>query len=386
MKGFIVPGIASRYQQALPFLESIVERGWSGGQVAFYRFGTIIEDLPERKYLEAQRPQFYIDNKVFKETLIQNVIDKASTDDLTIVVTDLFQTDVDVNLITKKIKEKYFANNLAVGVLAVKSEFSGQVFDVGPNNYAFSYKSDNGNPATFRPFYVLALGNHADVSNYLDQALKTSLGSFAETQMVIFSPYVTEKVVSFEDSALTDISKLQEVRDLLPTDASTESVKQFRILDSSTPLASFSAKLDYKPLRYTMPVASSELEPGITAFMCGSGELQENNEAQRAFAIKEARLNESTLDFKAEIVPSFLPGAGIYCFKVSLHPKEYKTPDWFAQWNMSSGQVEAAMKNPKQFNGSTTFNLETFLTNLWATTLQLHKPKVAEFYCYVKKD
>ena len=133
-------------------------------------------------------------------------------------------------------------------------------------------------------------------------------------------------------------------------------------------------------------MASSELDSEVTAFTCGSGVLQDNNEAQRAFAIKDARLNESTLDFKSEIVPAFLPGAGIYCFKVTLLPKEYKTPDWFAQWNMSSGEVEAAMKNHKQFNGSTTFNLETFLTNLWATTLQLHKPKVAEFYCFVKKD
>src|SRR5258708_4101401 len=68
MKGFIVPGIASRYQQTLPLLESVVTRGWSTGEVKFFRFGTIIEELKGREYLAAQKPQFYMDNRIFKET------------------------------------------------------------------------------------------------------------------------------------------------------------------------------------------------------------------------------------------------------------------------------------------------------------------------------
>jgi hypothetical protein len=352
MKGFIVPGIASRYQQVLPLLESVVGRGWPGAQIQFYRFGTIIEDLPDRKYLDSQKPQFYVDNRVSRETLIQNVIDRAATNNLTIIVTDLFQTDVDVNLITSKIKEKYLANGFAVGVLALRSEFSGEIFDVGPNNYHFTYNSDSANTSTFRPFYVLALGNHADVSNYFDQVLKLPLANQAAAQAVVFSPWITEKVASFDGSAITEISKLQEVRNLVPTDAASDPIKQFRIMDSAAPLASFDAKLDYKPLPYTMPVSSSELGSEITAFTCGPDVLHESNDAQRAFSIKEARLNESTLDFKAEIVPSFVPGAGTYCFRVILFPKTYKTPDWFSELNMTSEQVEASIRNPTHFNGS----------------------------------
>ena len=397
MEGFIVPGIASRYQEMLPLLESTVERGWKGGQVSFYKFGTGIVELPERKYLEAQHPKFYLDNQINKETLIHKVIDQAAADKMTIIVTDLFQTNADVNLVINKIKEKYITNNLAVGVLAIKSEFNGKIYDVGPNNYDFVYRSDNSNPATFRPFYVVAFGNRADVSNYFDEAFKNGLNSFPETRTVIFSRYVSEEVSSFAESAITDISKLQDVSNLLPTDTKAEHLKQFRVLGNSTPLASFSARLGYKPLSYAIPVASPELEAEVTAFKCGvpsdrdqkgksPQQLTQNDEATRAFAIKDARLNESTLDFRAEIVPAFLPGEGIYCFKSTLRPKGYKMPDWFADWNMSSEQAETWRKNPKEFNGATTFNLEAFLRNLWATTLQVQKPKVAEFYCYVKKD
>jgi hypothetical protein len=117
MKGFIVPGIASRYQQTLPLLESTVARGWADSQVVFHKFGTVIKDLSERRYLDAQHPQFYDEAEVREKTLIQNVIDKAETDRLTLIVTDLFQTDADINLITAKIKEKFIAKNLSVGVL-----------------------------------------------------------------------------------------------------------------------------------------------------------------------------------------------------------------------------------------------------------------------------
>src|SRR5262245_61983824 len=96
MKGFIVPGLTSRYQQVLPLLESSVERGWSGSQITFYRFGTVIEELPDRKYLEAQRQKFYEEREIRERTLIQNVIDfsgeDSSENSLTAIVTDLFQT------------------------------------------------------------------------------------------------------------------------------------------------------------------------------------------------------------------------------------------------------------------------------------------------------
>jgi len=336
-----------------------------------------------------------MDRDVFEQTLIQNVIDQASAEKLTIIVTDLFQTDVDVNVFTNKIKNKFLANNLAVGVLGIKSEFDGQVFDVGPNNYTFNYKSDQKNPGTFRPFYLLALGNHADISNYFDVALKSGLESFSDTHAIIFSPYVSKTVSSFDGSHITDNPNLQEITNLLPPGVKADHVKQFRIPDASVPLASFTANLNYKSLEHVMSVATPELDAEITAFTCeasGNTEvskdpnpLAENEQIKRAFTIKNADLSSSAIDFTAEIIPAALPCAGIYCFKTTLRPRTYKMPDWINDWNMDSGLVEAWRKTPKDFNGATTFNLKAFLVNLWENTLHGHPPKVAEFYSYVEK-
>lgn len=400
MKGFIVPGLATRYQQVLPLLESTVERGWSNAQLNFYRFGSVIEELPDRRYLEAQRQKFYEAKEIRQRTLIQNVLDHNLQDDenspenvLTVIVTDLFQTDVDVNLISKKIKEIFINRNLAVGIVGFKSQFDGTVFDVGPNNYSFDYRTDNNNLSSFRPFYILAFGKHADISNYFEAMFKdgTTLGS--DTQALILSRYLSETVTSFDGSHITDTQALQEINNLLPLDTSAEHVRQFKMPNSSVPRASFKANLVYKPLPYVMKIASPELESEVTAFTCGGSQqasgvqaLNETEGIRRAFSVKDAYVRESAIDYTAEIIPAALQGAGIYCFKTTLRPKAYKVPDWISAWDMDSGLVEAWRSSPEDFNGATTFNLKALIVNLWQNTLQTHRPIVAEFYSYVKKD
>src|ERR1700755_3170807 len=91
MKGFIVSGTSTYYQQTIPLLESAVERGWPGGSVTFNKFGTRISPLEGRSYLNAGKHTFYTDQEVNLRTYIEGVIDSANTDNLTLIVTDLFQ-------------------------------------------------------------------------------------------------------------------------------------------------------------------------------------------------------------------------------------------------------------------------------------------------------
>src|SRR3712207_4929508 len=48
MRGFIVTGISSNYEQMLQFLERAAQRGWDTGRVTFYRFGSRIESVVGR--------------------------------------------------------------------------------------------------------------------------------------------------------------------------------------------------------------------------------------------------------------------------------------------------------------------------------------------------
>jgi hypothetical protein len=396
MKGFIVPGSSTYYQQTIPLLESSVEKGWPGGTVTFNKFGTRISPLDGRIFLDAGRVNFYTDSEVNLKTHIENVIESANTDNLTLIVTDLFQDNVDVNLLTSRIKTKYVTKSLGVGVMSIRSEFDGTVYDVGPNNYSFSYKSNDEDPSTFRPFYILALGRHVDIERYFSVLSQSGLERFSEKHVLIFSRYLTANIPSFNDASEITSIKLAQVRSLLPLDTKDGRVIQFRIR-GTPPAASFAATFKYSGLPYTLQAGSPNLLSEVGAFHCRpkpKGEdnsnrppdtLIESSEAGRALKVTKATLSGTELRLEAEVTPSLLPEDATYCYKVVLRPQEYQLPNWISDWDMDDKKVEEWKREPASFNGSLTYNLKHFLTNLWATTLEVHKPKVAEVYCYIQR-
>ena len=82
-------------------------------------------------------------------------------------MTDLFQDRRDVNLLVSQLKDKYIKNGLEVGLLGLRSEFNGKVYNLGTT--PILYRSTPDNPETFRPFYLLVLGRHADIAHYFDR-------------------------------------------------------------------------------------------------------------------------------------------------------------------------------------------------------------------------
>jgi len=135
MQGFTNSETFSYYQQTIPLLESAVIKTWKNGTVNFNKFGNKIENLPDRKFLEANKAAFYSDKNYNRKTFIENVISTADTRHLSVIVTDLFQDNADINPLIEKIKTKFTGGDLAVGVMAIKSQFDGTIYDVGSNNY-----------------------------------------------------------------------------------------------------------------------------------------------------------------------------------------------------------------------------------------------------------
>ena len=175
MKGFTETDSFSYYQQTIPLLESSVINTLRGEKV-FYKFGNKSEVLKDRDFLQSQKPAFYADANFNTKTLIENVLENANPQNLTIVVTDLFQDNADVNQLSEKIKSKFITANLAVGILGIKSQFNGTVYDVGSNNYSFPYKT--GDEATYRPFYILAFGSHSNIARYFDALEQDGIKKF----------------------------------------------------------------------------------------------------------------------------------------------------------------------------------------------------------------
>ncbi|MFL6335834.1 MAG: hypothetical protein ACJ754_21195 [Pyrinomonadaceae bacterium] len=382
MKGFIVPGVSSNYERTLQLLERAAQKGWNHGTATFYKFGTRIDPVGGRGYLEGSRPDFYTNPDLYRRTFIENVIDAANPDNLTVVVTDLFQNAADVSLLTRKLKEKYLEKGLAVGVLGVRSHFDGTVYDVGIRNYSFPYKSGSEQAERFRPFYVLILGRHPDVARYFETLKVSGLEGFP-TNFEIFSRHLATRLASFSDGRVEAVERMVQVSNLLAAGVQEGRAKQFVVREGTPP--HFAATFGYEGLPYVMPFPAGALSYEVTAWHCAGDRLEGSGAPPQAFHVTGAALTGDRITLEAQVDASALAANEIYCYRVVLRPREYQAPAWVTEWDMPVENVEHWKQKPADFNGATTFNLKPFLEDLSETVVQLYQPKVGEVYFYFQK-
>ena len=402
MQGFVVPG-STRYMQMCPQLESAVTSGWIGGKAGFFRFGEQVEPIDRDTYLNVRSKDFYENENINLETFIQKIIDHAdqsvgngmevgntpkestevvpSTEEvnqskkesrLVVIVTDLFQDKSDINLLVNQLKEKFIKNDLEVGIFGIRSEFDGTVYDTGIGQAPIPYRSHPEDPETFRPFYLLVLGRHADIAHYFDRLTENG---FPEAHTIIFSRYLVSPLLSIDGDAIEpqlDNLNGDTFKSVPPH------VKQFRIVDNAKP-ASISAKLVYVPLQHAMFFDSDTFEVSILAKHAPMGETEKSLDAQKGLKVtsilsKNENGNELTVDFTLD--SQSLPRKVIYLYEVTLRPgiDTYRAPEWCSDWDMGAAR-----------DGSKTLNLVNFVRDLSQVTARMHHPKIATFHCYIEK-
>jgi hypothetical protein len=395
MKGFVSQDGLSNYQQVIPVLETA-----AAGSVTFWKFGNAPSRLEGRQHREADKASFYPNSKDFAKTQIEEIfkwtddkgVPAVSSDNLTLIVTDLFQEKADIEQLTPIIREHYFANNKAVGIFAIRSQYKGTIYDVGINSHQFDYSS-NEEPRTFRPFYILAFGTHNDISNYFDRLdeltrsfdTSSSAGSdFKTKHRLVISKYLVEEPVSLLDATIKVNSAFAQSSSgiVVNTSAAKNPFKEFNVKKGVSGDV-FSAEIPVAPLPYT-PVWSTDLESEITVSGCGSETTGSNGENPVSVTASQAGQNKIALTTKAD--SNRFGGDGARGFKVTLRPKRLELPNWVSEMNMTGDQIERWFQNSAQFDGSRTYNLEPFLYSLLSEIERGSRPKLAEFYIFLKRS
>ncbi|MFA4827826.1 MAG: hypothetical protein WC855_10920 [Thermodesulfovibrionales bacterium] len=384
MEGFVRPSSTTNYIQTLQAIESAISTGWKTPSIHFFKFGTKILPLKNREHLNAVKAEFYQTEETKLKTHIEKVINSPNTssnNSLTIIVTDLFQNDADVSLLTNALNEKCAKKNFAIGILGIRSQYDGTVYDVGIKADYFDFKSIDAKPETFRPFYLLILGKQADVANYFER-LKSGLSFISNDTFVIFSRYIVNQLASFEGASVDEIlGRLQDV-----TNIQDSRVKQFRIQGDTD--VGFTATLKYNQLPYAMPYDAKQLQADIIAEQYEPiGEFKESRKAYQSLKVDKIIPLNDGFKLKINLTPTTLPGDGIYRYEIIVRPTRnaYNVAQWWNKWNMDLSKIDSWKKNPKTFDGSKTFNLNLFMDNLWQANYLMHQPKIARVYCYFKK-
>jgi hypothetical protein len=180
----------STYNSFLEDLEGLfVSAVRNVSNIRFFKFGESIREISRDEFRGSRNPGFYHEPGIFRDTNIELVLSRERTpapaasatpprpaapaaedgragSRVTVVVTDLFQKDQDVNVVVRQIRDGCLAlPECSVGILAIPSAFDGMVHDARVPS--FPYRSTAA-PATFRPFYLLMFGPQEQLLQFAD--------------------------------------------------------------------------------------------------------------------------------------------------------------------------------------------------------------------------
>jgi len=159
MSGYVKGNTNTAYMNAVKALESTIKSNWKDESVSFIKFGDSNKALTREQFLAFEKVDFYQE----KDTSLQKVVNSLDDKKLSVIVTDLFQTNQDIESVGYALKEKCFTKEgKAVGIIGVKSQFDGVIYDIGRNLSSQEYKS-TGDASSYRPFYMVLIGNEKDV-------------------------------------------------------------------------------------------------------------------------------------------------------------------------------------------------------------------------------
>lgn len=340
--------------------------GSNFGETKFYRFGKDIKQLEGREYRKFSEPGYY-DELI---TAFHNVIDKADESHLSIVVTDLFESDSDWSNVTKKLKEKYFAKHLAVGIIGIKNPFDGDIFDVGLNAAKYKYNSGN-DPAKYRPFYLFIMGPEEKVAEFFN-TWKERQSNAVEMQYLLLSENLTEEAADFSRLEIKDSKNIFKDERLAIKD---KRIREFGI-DSFGDESMLVSTFNYKPRFGSFPLDMNKLLVKSEVFILEEGEWKLVDDMDGKIDATVAPDSESSGNYNITVkfTPELSTKAGYINFlHVSVCPEEkgFQMPDWIKQWNMANIDIA-----PDQFDGSKTIHLMHLVDSLKASVLATSHPSL----------
>jgi hypothetical protein len=380
---------------------------FSTSPVKYYRSGankntgTIVQLLSRSQFLKAQEPLFYQGNNpefpgvssAIAETIKKSKA--ANSDGLFVLITDLEQDGDDAIKITQQIGQTYLNQqnpDYAVGIVAVRSEFKGRIYN--PKNPNISFEYPNSSSQKLRPFYIIFIGHYsqiAEIFRKIKSDEKDLFNNSLNSQFTIFYPQkVTNDIlyVGNEGKLPKGISKQSPLKSgtVGLKESSQEKTDLFKIANADERSLPINYSIDFTPLPDTLPIDENLIQTKITVefFNLDTKNFQtkpEGDPLTKALQLDSWKIDNNKFNFVTNVKPSELKPSGIYQFKVDAVATGIReiTTEW-DDWDLEAG---------KNNDGSQTRGLLPFLKGLRGITnnLMANNPPGIGRFCYgIQKD
>lgn len=444
LEGFANSGSTDTYCRTVLLLEDTCLKCWPTSGIDFFRFGNTITELPNRDYLQVINPSFYNvdEEKSNIKTKIDNVISYPSNaeDNLKIIVTDLFQDQADINLLVKQINDSIISKGLAFGIIGIKSEFDGIVYDLGIDNLKVKYSTKNKNgiedPKRFKPFYLLVVGKISDIYYFYNTISEILLKNFSSVNSIVFSNYYYPYFLVTQLATNKDVSELkhplfkdrdsylynEDMKDFVAQYSipRNENKKLLSISLSSKYFVSLPIDTDFNsPINFnTFSDISSSYgnfynSENLSFDITGKSQSKEGNVQngivkminndiiKNTIKINNKSINNNSIKFDFSIDPDKWQSSNLYQFEINVYFAEKREANIASlmDWDMKNETLAELLKivnsgkyNPKvpleldTFDGSRTINLGRFISNLNSMNNTSYKSKIAQYNFLIFKE
>ncbi len=360
MKGFTTLAAGNVY---LTLPDLLVDMCGAMGETKFFSFGEQIHPLDRTNYRRLTAPEVYVE----PITAVANVIDRADPNHLSIIVTDLFESESDWALVTQKLREKFFAAHSTVAVIGIRNSFKGEIFDVGLNAAKFNYNSFD-DPNRYRPFYLLVLGRDDVIKNFLRKFNEKQILP-NDTGYLLLAENLSETPADFSNFKLGDVENFFSDNTL----GLDSRVKEFG-LDNFSEAASFMISWEYRPPLGACPIDFSEVDTAVEIFSADEEWIPLEKNDVRVNLLKDERQSEIFL-VKVSLTPEKSLAEGKLNFvRIKILPKEngLRLPAWVEEWSVN---VDGSAKI---FDGSKTLNLTRILGSLKDSIFSASRPALLQ--------
>jgi hypothetical protein len=362
MAGYVAGG-NSIYIRFLDELEASLQTAWKRADIHFYKFGRGSREIDHDGFRAARTAAFYAEKGMMEVTGIDRVIGCDKPQTVSIVVTDLFQREGDVNSIVSQIKERCFQRGVSVAVLGVRSDFNGTVFDANVPAYQLA----STDSSTYRPFYALMFGDAANLDR-LFQSLKNQ--RFVDDRNFVL---VSNEIV--RDYKVT-MTKPPRSKELNARTASGPYEFNFDLLKGSS-AATMLADVDITPNPNAPPFRAEGLT--LTAYRKASGKgARTDSAATRDITLQKATMEGAKLRTTLGLAITDPPG--VYSYQLVLRTgaiNGFNVPEWV-------GELSSENPSPRS-DANKTLNFAKFVSDLRRAGSSVHQPAVAKWYVNVRK-
>ncbi|MDJ0903438.1 MAG: hypothetical protein QNJ55_32040 [Xenococcus sp. MO_188.B8] len=405
MQGFVkIPD--SQYIQTLQLIDRVANRAFSKSP-QYYKLGLEKEKLAqETSSQKAQRQEFYtLQDALLEKALIP--LDEDSSNELSIIITDLYREDSDITPVIQGFKN-YLSQGYAVGLLPIKSQFNGFVYDTFVTRIKFLHQKP-------RPFYVIFLGKHENIISYFEQLKKSNSNFIDLNNSLVFSLNNIKQIAHFNINKdfKRFSSGVERAKEIFNQDLQLKLINENHVerlvieekqIEHKQPFKysySNSNEIEYHSLPYTLPIKTNlqvksclydkknkniqddkNTKDSQKFLRCPKEKLKTSPNQSHFIKFSDFDIDRDKMTFLTEYINSNLNDR-IETVVVDVFPSEITLPSWIDDWSFE----EHDKNQTNDFYGSRTYNLRQLLLDLSAATNnELNKSKEQSLigrFCFV---